>query len=179
MKIYDFTVLDTGKREVPLSDYKGKVLLIVNTATGCGLTPQYEGLESLYKKYKDQGFELLDFPCNQFLGQAPGTDEEIVSFCQTNYGTSFKTFSKINVNGDNAHPLFIYLKEQAPIDVENEESEAFKKLLSDLSQKTIGNDIKWNFTKFLVDRGGNIVGRFSPTVKPEELEKHIEKALNG
>lgn len=175
--IYDFTVLDTNKNEVSLAEYKGKVLLIVNTATGCGLTPQYEGLEALYRKYREQGLEILDFPCNQFLGQAPGTDEEIVSFCKTNYGTSFKTFSKIDVNGEKAHPLYVYLKEKAPEDKENEESAGFKKLLSDLSQTVKGADIKWNFTKFLVDRHGNVLGRFSPTYKPEELENHIKEAL--
>jgi len=119
MNIYDFTVKDTKNNDVSLDGYKGKVLLIVNTATGCGFTPQYEGLEQLYKQYKDKGFEILDFPCNQFLGQAPGTNEEIVTFCQTKYGVSFKTFSKIDVNGENAGPLYKYLKTEAPNDLED------------------------------------------------------------
>ncbi len=177
MSIYDIKVKDTDKNDISLADYKGKVLLIVNTATGCGFTPQYAALEELYKKYKDQGFEILDFPCNQFLGQAPGTDEEIVNFCQLNYGTSFKTFSKIDVNGKNADPLYVYLKEQSPDDMENAETGSFKKLLNSLAQTFLGNEIKWNFTKFLVDRNGNVVARFSPTIKPKDIGPNIEKLL--
>ncbi len=177
MSVYDFSVKDNQKNEISLSDYQGKVLLIVNTATGCGLTPQYKGLEALYQKYRDKGFEILDFPCNQFLHQAPGTDEEIDSFCQLNYGTTFKRFAKIDVNGEHADPLYAYLRTQVPEDKENEQSGAFKKILHDLAQTVSGDKIKWNFTKFLVGRDGQILGRFSPTYKPEELESFIEQAL--
>ena len=125
--IYDCKVKDVNGREVSLKDYEGKVLLVVNTATGCGFTPQYEGLQKLYDKFKDRGFEILDFPSNQFFEQAPGTNEEIVSFCQLTYGTTFKTFAKIDVNGENAHPLYKYLKSQAPMAKEDEASKFLKK----------------------------------------------------
>ena len=157
MTIYDFTVKDPKGNEISLSEYKGKVLLIVNTATGCGFTPQYEGLEKLYKEYKDQGFEVLDFPCNQFLKQAPGTDDEISSFCILKYDTTFPRFKKIDVNGDNAIPLYKWLKEQ--------------------KGGIFGNSIKWNFTKFLIDRTGKVVGRFSPTTTPAKIEGDIKKLL--
>ena len=157
MNIYDFTVLNTKKEPVSMADYKGKVLLIVNTATGCGLTPQYEGLESLYKKYKDQDFVVLDFPCNQFANQAPGTEDEIVSFCQMKYNVSFPQFAKIKVNGDEANALYKWLKEQ--------KGGFFSKA------------IKWNFTKFLVDREGKVIERYAPTTKPEKIEKDILKLL--
>ena len=140
-----------------LSFYRGKVALIVNTATGCGFTPQYEGLEALYRKYHDQGLEILDFPCNQFGHQAPGTDEEIVSFCQLNYQTSFPQYSRIEVNGANEAPLYTFLKKE--------------------KGGVLGSRIKWNFTKFLVDRQGNVVGRFAPTVDPAHLEDRIEELL--
>lgn len=157
MNIYDFKVKDSQGTEVSLSEYKGKVLLIVNTATGCGFTPQYKGLQSLYDKYQDKGFEILDFPCNQFGNQAPGTAEEIGNFCEINFGTTFKQFAKIDVNGNNAEPLYTFLKNQ-------------KKGL-------LGGNIKWNFTKFLVDKDGNVVDRFSPTTEPEKLSKKIEELL--
>ena len=146
MNLYDIQVKDAIGNEISMAEFEGKVLLIVNTATGCGFTPQYDGLQSLFEKYEDQGFVVLDFPCNQFGGQAPGTQEEIGSFCQTNYGTTFPQFAKIEVNGPNADPLFTYLKSQK----------------SGLG----GRDIKWNFTKFLVDRRGNVVDRFAPTTTP-------------
>lgn len=177
MSVYSFNVQDADQNQVSLKDYEGKLLLIVNTATGCGFTPQYDGLEALYKTYKDQGFEILDFPCNQFLGQAPGTDAEIVSFCKLNFGTTFKTFSKIDVNGKDAHPLFAWLREQAPKDTENEQSNAFVQKVKEFTSAFTGNSIKWNFTKFLVDRKGNVVARFSPTVKPEDLKTIIEEHL--
>lgn len=155
--IYDFTVKDINKREVALSEYKGKVLLIVNTATGCGFTPQYAGLQELYEKYKEQGLEILDFPCNQFGHQAPGTEGEIVSFCQTRYGVTFTQFAKIEVNGKNEEPLYAYLKSQ--------------------KRGSFGKNIKWNFTKFLVDREGKVVERFAPTTKPEAIEASLKALL--
>lgn len=179
MNIYDFTVLDTKKEPVSLAEYKGKVLLVVNTATGCGFTPQYEGLEGLYKKYRDQGLVILDFPCNQFAGQAPGTEQEIVSFCQLKYNVSFPQFAKIKVNGDEADPLFKWLKDEAPA----EAKDSFKAKLSALMFRIISkttknsNDIKWNFTKFLVDRQGNVIRRYAPTTAPSDIEKDILKLL--
>lgn len=157
MNIYDMKVKDANGDEIDLEQYKGKVLLIVNTATGCGFTPQYKGLQELYDTYKDQGFEVLDFPCNQFLAQAPGTEEEIVTFCQLNYGVTFKTFAKISVNGSKADPLFDFLKKNSP--------------------GVMGTAIKWNFTKFLISREGEVVGRFAPNLEPEKMKKEIEGLL--
>ncbi|MBP5343055.1 glutathione peroxidase [bacterium] len=156
-KIYEFTVKDNKGNDVSMADYQGKVLLIVNTATGCGFTPQYEGLQNLYEKYQEKGLEILDFPCNQFLNQAPGSDEEIQAFCKGRFGVTFKQFQKINVNGKNAIPLYKYLK--------NEQKGGL-----------FGN-IKWNFTKFLVDRNGIVVKRFGPAVKPEDIEESIVELL--
>lgn len=175
--IYDYKVKDVNGSEVSLKDYEGKVLLVVNTATGCGFTPQYEGLQKLYDKFKDRGFEILDFPSNQFFEQAPGTNEEIVSFCQLTYGTTFKTFAKIDVNGENAHPLYKYLKSEAPMAKEDEASKGLYDKLSNMGFETQGDDIKWNFTKFLVDKEGKVVGRYAPTFEPEKLEEIIEKLL--
>lgn len=157
MNVYDFTVKDAAGNDVSLSKYKGKVLLIVNTATGCGFTPQYEGLEKLYKTYHGQGFEILDFPCNQFLNQAPGSDEEINNFCTLKYDTTFPRFAKIDVNGDNAIPLYQWLKSQ--------------------EKGFLTSSIKWNFTKFLIDRLGNVVGRYAPVTPPEKLEDEIKELL--
>jgi len=140
-----------------MADYKGKVLLIVNTATGCGFTPQYEGLQKLYDKYRDMGLEILDFPCNQFGHQAPGTEEEIQEFCTLKYKTTFPLFAKVDVNGKNEEPLFRYLKSQ--------------------EGGFLGDDIKWNFTKFLVTRDGRVVGRYAPITKPENIEGDILKFL--
>ncbi len=156
--IFSLSCNDLNGQAMSLSDYEGKVLLIVNTASKCGLTPQYEGLEALYKKYRDKGFEILGFPCNQFGKQEPGSSEDISSFCELNYGVSFPMFEKIDVNGANTAPLFRILKEEAP------------GVLS--SQR-----IKWNFTKFLVNREGKVVKRFAPATKPEALEKEIEALL--
>lgn len=157
MKLYDIEVEDNKGNTVSLKDYEGKVLLIVNTATGCGFTPQYDGLQDLYEKYNERGFEILDFPCNQFGEQAPGTAEEIESFCDARFGITFKQFAKIEVNGKNEEPLYTFLKSQ---------------------KKGIFNEnIKWNFTKFLVDKDGNVVDRFAPTTKPEALDKKIEELL--
>ena len=157
MNIYDINVKDAKGNDVSLSEYKGKVLLIVNTATGCGFTPQYDGLQDLYEKYQEKGFEILDFPCNQFGSQAPGTQEEIASFCSSRYGITFRQFEKIEVNGKNQSPLYKFLKEQ--------------------KGGVLGDNIKWNFTKFLVDRDGKVIDRFAPTVTPEKLEKNIEEVL--
>ncbi len=177
MSIYDFTVKDTEQKDISMKDYQGKVLLIVNTATACGLTPQYEGLQSLYEKHQNSGFEILDFPCNQFFGQAPGTDEEIVSFCQTKFHTTFKTFSKIEVNGDNTAPLYAFLKKQNPTEQEDEESAGLLSKLKEIGHKIIGDDIKWNFTKFLIDQEGNVVARYAPTVKPAKIDADVAKLL--
>ena len=177
MSLYQYNVKDVQKNDVSLKEYEGKVLLIVNTASGCGFTPQYDGLESLYKEYKDKGFEVLDFPCNQFMNQAPGTDEELASFCQMKFGTTFKTFAKVEVNGENADPLFKFLRNEAPSEYEDEKANGFKKVLNDLKQTFTGDSIKWNFTKFLVDRNGKVVARFAPTFKPEALEPFILEAL--
>ena len=157
MSVYDFVVKDNKGVDVPLENYRGKVLLIVNTATGCGFTPQYDGLQDLYEKYAEQGFEILDFPCNQFFSQAPGTAEEIASFCTGRFGITFKQFAKIEVNGANESPLYTYLKEK--------------------KGGVFGKRIKWNFTKFLIDRNGEVVARFAPTTTPEKMEKSIKELL--
>jgi len=157
MNIYELKVTTNQNEEILMEKYRDKVLLIVNTATGCGFTPQYAGLERLYEKYNGQGFEILDFPSNQFANQAPGTDAEINTFCTLNFGTTFPRFAKIEVNGENEDPLFTFLKKE--------------------KGTMLGPNIKWNFTKFLVDRKGNVVGRFSPTDKPDKIEKSILKLL--
>ncbi len=177
MNIYDFTVKDNKGNDVSLKGCENKVLLVVNTATKCGLTPQYTALENLYKKYKDSGLEILDFPCNQFMKQAPGSDEEIGEFCSLNYGTTFPRFKKIDVNGKQADPLFVWLKEQAPEDRGDEKAKGFEKTVKVF---TLGNkkaDIKWNFGKFLIDREGNVSARYSPAYLPEQLEGDIEALL--
>lgn len=158
MSVYDFKVKAMNGDEIPISNYKGKVLLIVNTATGCGFTPQYKGLQELYTKYKEKGFEILDFPCNQFLGQAPGTEEEIHKFCTGRFGITFPQFAKIEVNGKNEEPLFKYLKNEA--------------------KGVIGSRIKWNFTKFLVDKKGNVLKRFAPSDTPEKIDSYVEEQLS-
>ena len=179
MSVYDYTVKNRDNKDVNLQDFAGKVLLIVNTATGCGFTPQYEGLEKLYKKYHDQGLEILDFPCNQFGNQAPGSDDEIHVFCQLKYNTSFDQFAKIDVNGENEIKLYRYLKIQMPTEEVNglKNKMAMKAIekISSSAQNT--GDIKWNFTKFLVDKKGNVVARFAPTTKPEEIEEMIKELI--
>ena len=157
MSVYDFKMKDYQGKEVSLEQYKGKVLLIVNTATKCGFTPQYTELEEMYNKYKEQGFVVLDFPCNQFFKQAPGTSEEIHSVCVLRFNIAFPQFEKIDVNGKNEHPFYRYLKDNCPV-------------------KT-GKAIKWNFTKFLVDKEGNIVNRFEPTEKPSDFEDKVKELL--
>ena len=156
--IYQFTAKNIKGEDVPLKDYQGKLLLIVNTASKCGFTPQFTGLEELYNEYADKGLEILGFPCNQFLKQDPGTDSEISEFCSLNYGVTFPMFSKIEVNGDNTHPLYKYLKSEA------------KGLMG--SEK-----IKWNFTKFLVNQEGKVLKRYAPNTEPKDLVKDIESAL--
>ena len=155
--LYDFTVTNNQGEAVSMAAYQGKALLIVNTASKCGFTPQYKGLEALYLKYKDRGLVILGFPCNQFAGQEPGTDAEIASFCQLNYGVTFPLMSRINVNGKDADPLYVFLKTKAP--------------------GMPSNSIKWNFTKFLVSRDGASITRFASSDKPEELAKEIEALL--
>ena len=157
MKIYDFKVKDNLGKEISLENYKGKTLIIVNTASKCGLTPQFEDLEFLYKKYKNENFEILGFPCNQFAKQELNSNNEIQDFCQLNYGVTFKVFDKINVNGENAHPLYKYLKK--------EKSGIF------------GGSIKWNFTKFLIDKNGNVVERYAPTDSPLKMEEKIKELI--
>jgi glutathione peroxidase len=156
--VYDFTCQTGSGKDQSLETYKGKVLLVVNTASKCGFTPQFAGLEELYEKYRDKGLEILGFPCNQFGNQDPGSNEEIQEFCQLNYGVSFPMFAKIEVNGSGTDPLFKHLKKEAP--------------------GALGTErIKWNFTKFLVDADGNVIKRYAPTVKPKEIEKDIKKLL--
>lgn len=175
MNIYDISVKNRKGEDVSLSKFKGKVLLIVNTATGCGFTPQYEGLENLYKKYHEKGLEILDFPCNQFGNQAPGSDDEIHQFCTLKYQTSFDQFAKVDVNGDNQSPLFKYIKDQKGF--EGFDGIKGKILIPIVKAKDPdyknNNDIKWNFTKFLVDRDGNVVERYESTVEPKKIEDKI------
>ncbi|KAF1306091.1 glutathione peroxidase [Candidatus Enterococcus willemsii] len=174
--IYDFTVNDQQGLPFPLSNYQGKVLLIINTATKCGFTKQYEALEALYKEFANENFEILDFPCNQFLGQAPGTSEEINEFCSLNYGTTFPRFEKIEVNGENASPLYQWLRQSKPND-EGADAKAFVEKMLSMVSHAKKDDIHWNFTKFLVDASGNVVHRYSPTVEPEELKEDIRALL--
>ena len=158
MSVYEFKVKNQKGEDISLSNFKGKVLLIVNTATRCGFTPQYNGLEALYEKYHEQGFEVLDFPCNQFFHQAPESDEEINQVCSLKFNTKFLRFKKVEVNGDHAEPLFVYLCPQ--------------------NEKGKYKRIKWNFTKFLVNKSGEVIARFEPTTKPEDIEEIIQKALS-
>lgn len=157
MNIYDFTVKDNLNKDVSLNEYKGKVLLIVNTATKCGLANQFNDLEDLYNKYRDKGFEILAFPCNQFLNQEPLSDSEISSTCSLNFNTHFKIFKKIDVNGFNEDPLYTYLKKE--------------------TKGIFGSNIKWNFTKFLIGKNGKIIKRFPPITSPKKIEKYIETLL--
>lgn len=159
MSIYDYSFKNVQDCEVSMEDYKGKVLLIVNTASECGLTGQYEGLEEMYETYKSDGLEVLGFPCNQFAGQEPGSDAEIQEFCKMKFGIKFPVFKKIEVNGKNTHPLYKFLKDQAP---------------GILGSKMI----KWNFTKFLVDRDGTVLKRYAPKDKPEKIKKELKEILN-
>ena len=157
MNFYDFVAKDINGKDINMNQYKGKVVLVVNTASKCGFTPQFKGLEELYNEYKEKGFEILGFPCNQFKNQDPKSNKEINNFCQLNYGVTFTMFEKIDVKEHNAHPIFKYLKEQT------------KGLLND--------EIKWNFTKFLIDSNGNVVKRYAPTTSPSKIKKDIENLL--
>ncbi len=181
MNIYDFSAKDLSGKEVSLSAYKGKVLLIANTASKCGFTPQYEGLESLYKANKEKGLEIIGFPCNQFLEQEPGTSEDIQSFCKLHYGVTFPIFSKIDVRGPKASPIFNYLKEAAPfkgLDLNVEGARVIAGVLKEHYPELLnGNDIKWNFTKFLIGRDGKILNRFEPYITPKALQPFVNKAL--
>lgn len=181
MNIYDFTVKTNKGAEKNLGDYKGKVLLIVNTASKCGFTPQFEELQELYKTYKDKGFEILGFPCNQFAGQEPGTNDEVQHFCKLNYGVTFQIFEKGDVRGENAQPLFKYLTSQKSFKG-FDDSHPIAKPLMEALQKNFpeyleGDGIKWNFTKFLIDKEGNVVERFEPTTTPKSIAADIEKLL--
>ncbi|SEP31310.1 glutathione peroxidase [Propionispora vibrioides] len=181
MNIYDFQVKNMDGKTVSLADFKGKVLLIVNTASKCGFTPQYEELQALYNDYAGQGLEILGFPSNQFAEQEPGSNEEVRQFCQLTYGVSFPLFEKTEVRGKNAHPLFVYLTEQAPFrgfdsghPIAGKLEEVLKERFPELLE---GDGIKWNFTKFLVNREGKVVGRYEPTTSPSAMKPDIEKLL--
>jgi glutathione peroxidase len=179
--VFDFTVKDRKGKKVSLKEYANEVLLIVNTATKCGFTPQYDELEALYKKYHTQGFEILDFPCNQFGQQAPGTDESIHQFCKLNFGTDFPRFKKLKVNGEDADPLYKYLKEQkgfAGWNPEHKLTPVLDEMLSKQDPDYKNNaDIKWNFTKFLVNKKGIVVARYEPTDSIDNIAKQIEELL--
>ena len=177
--IYDYAALSNKGKEVSFSDYKGKVLLIVNTASKCGFTPQYDGLEALYQKYKDKGLVIIGFPCNQFKEQDPEGDEQIEKFCQVNYGVSFQIMRKGDVNGPNAQPIFEYLKAQAPTEeYKGLKAKATRALLKTLSKSVEkDSDILWNFTKFLISKDGETIKRFAPTTDPKDFEKDIEAML--
>ena len=178
MSIYDYTVKDRKGNDVSIANFKGKVLLVVNTATGCGFTPQYEGLEKLYEKYHEQGLEILDFPCNQFANQASGTDEEIHEFCTFKYKTQFDQFKKIDVNGENEDPFWGYLKSQKGFEGFDLKGKVLIPVVKAMDKDYKNNpDIKWNFTKFLIDREGNVVDRFEPTITPEKIESKIKELL--
>ena len=178
-KIYDFKALTSKGKELDFAQFEGKVLLIVNTASKCGFTPQFAGLEALNQKDKDKGLVVIGFPCNQFKEQDPGTDSQIEEFCQINYGVSFQIMKKIDVNGSSADPIFEYLKEQAPTEAYNglkaKAAKALFKTISNSVEKD--SDIKWNFTKFLISKDGNTIKRYSPTTEPEKMESDIETML--
>ncbi len=178
--VYDFTVKDMDGKDVSLADYQGKVLLIVNTATGCGFTPHYEPLEAMYKDLRGKGFEILDFPCNQFANQAPGTEDEIHSFCTLKFGTEFPQFAKIEVNGENADPLFAYLASEKPFEGFGKGiKSAFMNKFTKMNNKKFGDKayIKWNFTKFLIDREGRVLARFEPTADMKDVRNAVTEAL--
>ena len=178
-KIYDFKALSNRGAELDFAQFEGKVLMIVNTASKCGFTPQYDGLEALYQKYKDQGFVIVGFPCDQFAHQEPGSNEEIAEFCRINHGVTFQLMSKIDVNGPNADPIFEYLKSVAPAEeYKGLKAKATHTLLKGLSKSVEkDSDILWNFTKFLINRDGTVVKRYAPVTTPEDIEKDIQEML--
>ena len=178
-KIYEFKTLSNKGKEVDFAQFEGKVLMVVNTASKCGFTPQYDGLEALYQKYKDQGLVIVGFPCDQFAGQEPGSNDEIAEFCRINHGVTFPLMAKTDVNGPNAEPVFEYLKEQAPTEeYSGLKAKATRTMLKGLSKSAKkDSDILWNFTKFLVNRDGSVVKRYAPVVKPEDIEKDIQGML--
>lgn len=177
--IYDYKAIASNGKEIDFADFKGKVLMIINTASKCGFTPQFDGLEELNEKYRERGLVMLGFPCNQFANQDPGTDSEITEFCRVNYGVTFQMMKKIDVNGKEEHPLYTYLKEQAPKEeVKGLKAKAATALFSKISKSVEKySDIKWNFTKFLVSRDGTHIERFAPTTEPKDIEKAIEAML--
>lgn len=179
MSCYDYTVTAQDGSEVSLKDYEGKVLLIVNTATGCGFTPQYGDLEALYAKYRDKGFEILDFPCNQFANQAPESDDEIHRFCTMKFGTEFPQFKKTEVNGENANPLFVALAAEKPFEGFNGLKAVVMNRVSKSVDKEFGDKayIKWNFTKFLINRKGEVIARFEPTAKMDDVASAVAAIL--
>ncbi len=180
MGVYDYSVLDAKGNEVKLSDYKGKVLMIVNTATGCGFTPQYKDIEAMYEKFHERGFEVIDIPCNQFAGQTPGTDEEIHQFCQLRYNTQFPQMKKSDVNGENQLELYKFLKSQKGFEGfgKGPAALAMGLMLKKIDKDYKNNpDIKWNFTKFIVDREGNVAARFEPTAKMAAVAEFVESLL--
>lgn len=180
MGFYDQSVISAAGEEISMKDFEGKVVLVVNTATGCGFTPHYKDIEAMYEKYHDKGFEVIDVPCNQFAGQTPGTDEEIHEFCTLNYNTQFPQMKKADVNGENAIPLFKYLKEQKGFEGfgKGPKALAMGAMLSKIDKDYKNNpEIKWNFTKFIVDRAGNVVARFEPTEKMEKVDECVKSLL--
>ncbi len=180
MSFYDYSVTDMEGKEVSMKDFEGKVVLVVNTATGCGFTPHYEDIENMYEKYHEAGLEILDVPCNQFAGQTPGTDEEIHEFCTLHYNTKFPQMTKSDVNGENALPLFTWLKSQKGFEGFGKGPKALMMsgLLKKIDKDYKNNpDIKWNFTKFVIDREGNVVARFEPTAKMSDVEKCIAELI--
>ena len=178
-KIYDFKALNNKGLDFDFAQFEGKVLMIVNTASKCGFTPQYDGLEALYQKYKDQGFVIVGFPCDQFAHQEPGSDEEIAEFCRINHGVTFQLMKKIDVNGKDAHPVFEYLKSQAPTEeYKGLKAKATHAMLKGLSKSVEkDSDILWNFTKFLINRDGTLVKRYAPVTTPQDIEKDIQGML--
>ena len=177
--IYDLKALNNKGTEVDFAQYEGKPMLIVNTASKCGFTPQYDGLEALYQKYKDRGLVIIGFPCDQFAHQEPGSDEEIAEFCRINHGVTFPLMSKIEVNGANEHPVFTFLKAAAPTEeYRGLKAKATAKLLKTISKSYVKeSDIRWNFTKFLISRDGTLVKRYAPTTEPKDIEKDINAML--
>ncbi|OXM83567.1 glutathione peroxidase [Paenibacillus rigui] len=181
MSIYDIPVTSIRGKEGSMADYKGKVLIVANTASKCGFTPQYSDLQKLYEKYREQGLEILGFPSNQFAEQEPGSHTEVEAFCQMNYGVSFPLFEKTDVRGADAHPLFQYLTEQAPFkgfDLTNASGKMLNAFLQEkFPEQLLGDSVKWNFTKFIIDREGNVVARFEPTEEPMDMESTIQSLL--